>query len=193
MTAYPEDIRDPFELVPAGNILFTIDSVKAGTQSVTRGNAAVEKKTENVHLTVMAPESHAGIAWTKTIWIGSDDDPAALQAETLKTGGASKLKSLAAKAGVDIRGKDEELVRSELQDRKVGGSITHKAKADGFVRADANVWWAEGERVPVVDEDAIKRARDAADAMATVGGNSSTAARPVVAAGAPPPPRTANR
>ena len=103
MTMWPEDIRDAYEQVPAGDILFTISSVQAGVQSVTRGNSAVELKTEQLHLTIEAPSSHKGVTFDHTIFIGSDDDPMAHNVETLKRGGASKFKSFAAKAGIDLK------------------------------------------------------------------------------------------
>lgn len=163
---WPAVIKDERKQAPAGWVLFSINSV---TREF-KGQPGAEKAVEAVKMTVQAPEAYEGIEHEEVFWLGSDQDPKAERPETLERGGASKFKAFAAAIGVNIEGQDEELIRSQLKDQRILGHITHKVNTGGFVNARATSWHAEGEKDPMVDEDAMKAAREQANAIQTSGG-----------------------
>lgn len=181
---WPAQIKDEWKQIPAGDIILSIDSVERVNQSAARGGASTEVATEQVKMTVVEPSAYEGIEHKQIFWIGSDQDPLALQAETVSRGGASKFKACAAAAGVAIEGQDEELVRSQLKDMRVGAHVSWKVTAEGFVRANITSWFVVGEKVAQADEDTMKAVREQAQAIQTTGG---------AGRGGALPPRLANR
>lgn len=188
---WPAQIKDEWKQVPAGDVILSIESVERVNQSTTRGNSTSEKATEQLNMTVVEPDAYEGIQHKQIFWLGSDDDPLAVKEETLSKGGSSKFKACAAAAGVQIEGQDEELVRSLLKDTRVGAHVTWKVTAEGFVRANVTSWFTPGDKTPSADEEAMKSAREQAQAIQTSGaGGRGGALPPRLAnrAGAPLPP-----
>jgi len=188
---WPAQIKDEWKQVPAGDVILSIDSVERVNQSAARGNTTTEVATEQLSMTVVEPDAYEGIAHKQIFWIGSDQDPLAVKEETLSRGGSSKFKACAAAAGVQIEGQEEELVRSLLKDTRVGAHVIWKVTAEGFVRANVTSWFTVGEKAPNADEDAMKSAREQAQAIQTSGGGLRGGALPprlANRAGAPLPP-----
>ena len=181
---WPEIIKDEWKQAPAGDIVFSIDGVARLMKSATRGNATVETAVEQVELTVVEPDNYEGIKHTQLFWLGSDQDPQALQAETLSRGGASKFKAFAGAIDVAVEGQDEEYVRSMLKDQRIGGHVNWKVTADGFTRANITSWFKPGDKPTLADEDTMKAVREQAQSIQTAGGGTRGGALP---------PRLANR
>lgn len=181
---WPTVIKDEYKQPPAGDVVFHITKAERINQSAARGNTTTEVATEQLHMVVVEPDAYEGIEHKQIFWIGSDTDPLAVKEETLSRGGSSKFKACASAAGVEIEGQDEELVRSMLKDARVGAHITWKVTAEGFTRANVTSWFKEGEKAPNADEDAMKAAREQAQAIQTSGGGTRGGALP---------PRLANR
>lgn len=190
---WPEEIKEEWKRTPAGNLICVVEEVKREMQTVNRQSGQVSVLTERVTLMVMEPSAYEGITFDEIFYIGSDSDPEAKLAETLSRGGASKFQTFARAAQVEIAGKDEEVVHSELKDRRVGVTIMHKVKADGKIRANATAWWTEGERLSGVDEAAMAMAVEKANVLITSGGPRTAPGIPPRMQGtAPlPPPRAA--
>lgn len=163
---WPAVIKDERKQAPAGYVLFAIESVERVNKITKSGEKAVEQ----VNMSVVLPEAYEGTPHQEIFWLGTDQDPKAEKPETLERGGASKFKTFASAIDVNIEGQDEDLVRSMLKDQRILGQVSHKVSADGFVNARVNVWMKEGEKEPMADEDAIKAAREQANAIQTSGG-----------------------
>lgn len=129
----PTGIKDAFEQLPTGYIVFNIDDVQEGQF----GKEGEEVYGFSVALTAEEPAEVTGISKEEKFFLGvkatdkrvtngrMQADPMAEKEETLlKTLG--RFKAFAAAAGVEIEGKDTDVIFSELKNRKVIGKVDHK-------------------------------------------------------------------
>ena len=125
-------------------------------------------------------------------------DPMCEKEETLKAT-MGRFKAFAAAAGVEIEGKDSDVVFSELQNRKVVAKISHTVGKDNPDQTFAQVdrWLPMGTVEPHVTEEAAKH--QGGKAPATAGPAPARAAAPAPApkaaapAGRPTPQRLGAR
>lgn len=176
---WPTTIREEYKRVPAGSILFKIDEVKGVTQPLPWGDPSTPYLQEIVTLSVVEPEEYAGITHEQIFPIGSNDDPTAQREETRMKGGASRFQTLASKAGVQVAGADEQVVRSELKDHHVGATIIWKLTADGFIRPRVMRWFTEGDSAVGADTEAMEKAIAEATRIAAGGGAARAGAAPL--------------
>ena len=125
-------------------------------------------------------------------------DPMCEKEETLKAT-LGRFKVFAAAAGVEIEGKDSDVVFSELQNRKVVAKVSHTVGRDNPEQTFAQVdrWLPMGTVEPHVTEEAAKH--QGGKAPATAGPAPARAAAPAPApkaaapAGRPTPQRLGAR
>lgn len=155
---FPTEIRDVFEMTPAGTLLM---------QVVQAEEAWVGKEGEQVYGIVIThhvvePASHAGVEHRETFFLGVNEsakqvqqgklkaDPEANNPETLqlRSGG---LKKYLAKYGIELEGADIEVVLQTIEGKQIIGKVIHVTgktlKDDGTPMMNARVerWFAPGE------------------------------------------------
>ena len=189
----PVGIKEPFEKLPTGYIVFNIDKISEGD---------LGKEGDPVYgfladLTADEPSEVTGITKEERFYLGirptdkrvqngrAAADPMCEKEETLKAT-MGRFKAFAAAAGVEIEGKDSEVVFSELQNRKVVAKISHTVGKDNPEQTFAQVdrWLPVGTVDPHVTEEAAKHQGGKAPATA---GPQPAPAR----AAAPPAPKAA--
>ena len=204
--AIPTGIQEPFEKLPTGYIVFNIDKVTEGD---------LGKEGDPVYgfladLTAEEPSEVTGITKEERFYLGirptdkrvqngrATADPMCEKEETLKAT-MGRFKAFAAAAGVEIEGKDSDVVFSELQNRKVVAKISHTVGKDNPDQTFAQVdrWLPMGTVEPHVTEEAAKH--QGGKAPATAGPAPARAAAPAPApkaaapAGRPTPQRLGAR
>lgn len=202
----PVGIKEPFEKLPTGYIVFNIDKVTEGD---------LGKEGDPVYgfladLTAEEPSEVTGITKEERFYLGirptdkrvqngrATADPMCEKEETLKAT-LGRFKAFAAAAGVEIEGKDSDVVFSELQNRKVVAKISHTVGKDNPEQTFAQVdrWLPMGTVEPHVTEEAAKH--QGGKAPATAGPAPARAAAPAPApkaaapAGRPTPQRLGAR
>lgn len=202
----PVGIKEPFEKLPTGYIMFNIDKVTEGD---------LGKEGDPVYgfladLTAEEPSEVTGITKEERFYLGirpadkrvqngrAEADPMCEKEETLKAT-LGRFKAFAAAAGVDIEGKDSDAVFSELQNRKVVAKVSHTVGRDNPEQTFAQVdrWLPAGTIEPHVTEEAAKH--QGGKAPATAGPAPARAAAPAPApkaaapAGRPTPQRLGAR
>jgi hypothetical protein len=202
----PVGIKEPFEKLPTGYIMFNIDKVSEGD---------LGKEGDPVYgfladLTAEEPSEVTGITKEERFYLGirptdkrvqngrAEADPMCEKEETLKAT-LGRFKAFAAAAGVDIEGKDSDAVFSELQNRKVVAKVSHTVGRDNPEQTFAQVdrWLPAGTIEPHVTEEAAKH--QGGKAPATAGPAPARAAAPAPApkaaapAGRPTPQRLGAR
>ena len=202
----PVGIKEPFEKLPTGYIVFNIDKVTEGD---------LGKEGDPVYgfladLTAEEPSEVTGITKEERFYLGirptdkrvqngrAAADPMCEKEETLKAT-MGRFKAFAAAAGVEIEGKDSDVVFSELQNRKVVAKISHTVGKDNPEQTFAQVdrWLPMGTVEPHVTEEAAKH--QGGKAPATAGPAPARAAAPAPApkaaapAGRPTPQRLGAR
>jgi len=202
----PVGIKEPFEKLPTGYIVFNIDKVTEGD---------LGKEGDPVYgfladLTAEEPSEVTGITKEERFYLGirptdkrvqngrATADPMCEKEETLKAT-LGRFKAFAAAAGVDIEGKDSDAVFSELQNRKVVAKVSHTVGRDNPEQTFAQVdrWLPMGTVEPHVTEEAAKH--QGGKAPATAGPAPARAAAPAPApkaaapAGRPTPQRLGAR
>ena len=202
----PAGIKEPFEKLPTGYIVFNIDKVTEGD---------LGKEGDPVYgfladLTAEEPSEVTGITKEERFYLGirptdkrvqngrATADPMCEKEETLKAT-MGRFKAFAAAAGVEIEGKDSDVVFSELQNRKVVAKISHTVGKDNPDQTFAQVdrWLPMGTVEPHVTEEAAKH--QGGKAPATAGPAPARAAAPAPApkaaapAGRPTPQRLGAR
>ena len=185
----PVGIKEPFEKLPTGYIMFNIDKVTEGD---------LGKEGDPVYgfladLTAEEPSEVTGITKEERFYLGirptdkrvqngrAEADPMCEKEETLKAT-LGRFKAFAAAAGVDIEGKDSDAVFSELQNRKVVAKVSHTVGRDNPEQTFAQVdrWLPAGTIEPHVTEEAAKH--QGGKAPATAGPQPTRAAAPAPAA-----------
>lgn len=160
--SFPAEIREPFERVPAGTVQFVIEDVQEGMMG----------KDENDQVLVIQaslvgeePSAAAGVGLDSMFFIGIRESDRAVQQgkATADPEGqlaatwasrAGRFQQFAHKAGVEVAGKNRQLIYSELKGRKVLGLVEHtvnKINPD-FVDARVKSWWAVGDRTPALSD-----------------------------------------
>ena len=202
----PVGIKEPFEKLPTGYIMFNIDKITEGD---------LGKEGDPVYgfladLTAEEPSEVTGITKEERFYLGirptdkrvqngrAEADPMCEKEETLKAT-LGRFKAFAAAAGVDIEGKDSDAVFSELQNRKVVAKVSHTVGRDNPEQTFAQVdrWLPAGTIEPHVTEEAAKH--QGGKAPATAGPAPARAAAPAPApkaaapAGRPTPQRLGAR
>ena len=202
----PVGIKEPFEKLPTGYIVFNIDKVTEGD---------LGKEGDPVYgfladLTAEEPSEVTGITKEERFYLGirptdkrvqsgrATADPMCEQEETLKAT-LGRFKAFAAAAGVEIEGKNSDAVFSELQHRKVVAKISHIVGKDNPEQTFAQVdrWLPMGTVEAHVTEEAAKH--QGGKAPATAGPAPARAAAPAPApkaaapAGRPTPQRLGAR
>lgn len=184
----PTDIRDLFEMTPAGTLLMQVTAAE---------EAWVGKQGEEVYGIVIThhvvePASHAGVEHKETFFIGINESAKQVQSGKLKVDveannpetwqlRASGFKRYMEKHGINIEGADVEVVLAEVVGKQIIGKVHHVAsktlKDDGTPMMNARVerWFAPGEV-----ECAIAEPTPVATTAAP------TAARPAAVAGPRP-------
>lgn len=171
----PVGIKEPFEKLPTGYIVFNIDKVTEGD---------LGKEGDPVYgfladLTAEEPSEVTGITKEERFYLGirptdkrvqngrATADPMCEKEETLKAT-LGRFKAFAAAAGVDIEGKDSDAVFSELQNRKVVAKVSHTVGRDNPEQTFAQVdrWLPAGTIEPHVTEEAAKHQGGKAPATA---------------------------
>jgi len=185
----PVGIKEPFEKLPTGYIVFNIDKVTEGD---------LGKEGDPVYgfladLTAEEPSEVTGITKEERFYLGirptdkrvqsgrATADPMCEQEETLKAT-LGRFKVFAAAAGVEIEGKNSDAVFSELQHRKVVAKISHIVGKDNPEQTFAQVdrWLPMGTVEAHVTEEAAKH--QGGKAPATAGPQPTRAAAPAPAA-----------
>ena len=185
----PVGIKEPFEKLPTGYIVFNIDKVTEGD---------LGKEGDPVYgfladLTAEEPSEVTGITKEERFYLGirptdkrvqsgrATADPMCEQEETLKAT-LGRFKAFAAAAGVEIEGKNSDAVFSELQHRKVVAKISHIVGKDNPEQTFAQVdrWLPVGTVEAHVTEEAAKH--QGGKAPATAGPQPTRAAAPAPAA-----------
>ena len=188
----PVGIKEPFEKLPTGYIVFNIDKVTEGD---------LGKEGDPVYgfladLTAEEPSEVTGITKEERFYLGirptdkrvqsgrATADPMCEQEETLKAT-LGRFKAFAAAAGVEIEGKNSDVVFSELQNRKVVAKVSHTVGRDNPEQTFAQVdrWLPMGTVEPHVTEEAAKH--QGGKAPATAGPQPTRAAAPAPAPAAP--------
>lgn len=192
----PVGIKEPFEKLPTGYIVFNIDKVTEGD---------LGKEGDPVYgfladLTAEEPSEVTGITKEERFYLGirptdkrvqngrATADPMCEKEETLKAT-LGRFKAFAAAAGVEIEGKDSDVVFSELQNRKVVAKVSHTVGRDNPEQTFAQVdrWLPVGTVDPHVTEEAAKH--QGGKAPATAGPQPTPA--PARAAAPPAAPKAA--
>lgn len=189
----PVGIQEPFEKLPTGFIVFNIDSIEEGMLGFKEDDLVYGWQ---VSLTAEEPSAVTGITREEKFYLGIREtdsrvtsgklkaDREAQNPETLiKT--LSRFKAFAMAAGVEIEGKDHEVMFSELKNRKIVGKVVHVVGKDDPTKTYAQIdrWMPVGSGVePHVTEEAAQAARTGKPAPAQAG--PKPAAPPAV--GAPP-------
>lgn len=189
----PVGIQEPFEKLPTGFIVFNIDSIEEGMLGFKEDDLVYGWQ---VSLTAEEPSAVTGITREEKFYLGIREtdsrvtsgklkaDREAQNPETLiKT--LSRFKAFAMAAGVEIEGKDHEVMFSELKNRKIMGKVVHVVGKDDPTKTYAQIdrWMPVGSGVePHVTEEAAQAARTGKPAPAQAG--PKPAAPPAV--GAPP-------
>ena len=185
----PAGIKEPFEKLPTGYIMFNIDKITEGD---------LGKEGDPVYgfladLTAEEPSEVTGITKEERFYLGirptdkrvqngrAEADPMCEKEETLKAT-LGRFKAFAAAAGVEIEGKDSDAVFSELQNRKVVAKVSHTVGRDNPEQTFAQVdrWLPAGTIEPHVTEEAAKH--QGGKAPATAGPQPTRAAAPAPAA-----------
>ena len=188
----PVGIKEPFEKLPTGYIVFNIDKVTEGD---------LGKEGDPVYgfladLTAEEPSEVTGITKEERFYLGirptdkrvqngrATADPMCEKEETLKAT-LGRFKAFAAAAGVEIEGKDSDVVFSELQNRKVVAKVSHTVGRDNPEQTFAQVdrWLPMGTVEPHVTEEAAKH--QGGKAPATAGPQPTRATAPAPAPAAP--------
>ena len=202
----PAGIKEPFEKLPTGYIMFNIDKITEGD---------LGKEDDPVYgfladLTAEEPSEVTSITKEERFYLGirptdkrvqngrAEADPMCEKEETLKAT-LGRFKAFAAAAGVAIEGKDSDAVFSELQNRKVVAKVSHTVGRDNPEQTFAQVdrWLPAGTIEPHVTEEAAKH--QGGKAPATAGPAPARAAAPAPApkaaapAGRPTPQRLGAR
>ncbi len=202
----PVGIKDPFEKLPTGYIVFNIDKVSEGD---------LGKEGDPVYgfladLTAEEPSEVTGITKEERFYLGirptdkrvqngrAEADPMCEKEATL-VHTMGRFKAFAAAAGVEIEGKDSDVVFSELQNRKIVAKVSHTVGRDNPEQTFAQVdrWLPVGTIEPHVTEEAAKH--QGGKAPATAGPAPARAAAPAPApkaaapAGRPTPQRLGAR
>ena len=165
----PVGIKPPFEKLPTGFILFNIDGIADGDLAKA-GDPEIYGFL--VDLTAEEPSECAGITKEERFYLGvretdkrvqdkkMEADPRAEKEATL-IATLGRFKAFAAAAGVEIEGKDTDVIFSELKNRKVIGKVELKMlKArPGQPQSDepfaqVNRWLPVGTVDPHVTEEA---------------------------------------
>lgn len=163
-TTFPGEIREPFEKVPAGTVLFTIEDVAEGMAGKDENDQVLVIQ---AHLVGEEPAGALGVGLDTMFFIGireSDKvvqqgkataDPEGQLAATWAAR-AGRFQAFATKSGVEIAGKDRQLVYSELKGRQVLGLVEHviDPKNPDFSNARIKSYWAVGEREPATSDAA---------------------------------------
>ena len=192
----PVGIKEPFEKLPTGYIVFNIDKISEGD---------LGKEGDPVYgfladLTAEEPSEVTGITKEERFYLGirptdkrvqngrAAADPMCEKEETLKAT-MGRFKAFAAAAGVEIEGKDSEVVFSELQNRKIAAKVSHTVGRDNPEQTFAQVdrWLPVGTVDPHVTEEAAKH--QGGKAPATAGPQPTPA--PARAAAPPAAPKAA--
>jgi len=189
----PVGIQEPFEKLPTGFIVFNIDSIEEGMLGFKEDDLVYGWQ---VSLTAEEPSAVTGITREEKFYLGIREtdsrvtsgklkaDREAQNPETLiKT--LSRFKAFAMAAGVEIEGKDHEVMFSELKNRKIMGKVVHVVGKEDPTKTYAQIdrWMPVGSGVePHVTEEAAQAARTGKPAPAQAG--PKPAAPPAV--GAPP-------
>ena len=202
----PVGIKDPFEKLPTGYIVFNIDKVSEGD---------LGKEGDPVYgfladLTAEEPSEVTGITKEERFYLGirptdkrvqngrAEADPMCEKEATL-VHTMGRFKAFAAAAGVEIEGKDSDVVFSELQNRKIVAKVSHTVGRDNPEQTFAQVdrWLPVGTIEPHVTEEAAKH--QGGKAPATAGPAPARAAAPAptpkaaAPAGRPTPQRLGAR
>ena len=142
----PVGIKEPFEKLPTGYIVFNIDKISEGD---------LGKEGDPVYgfladLTAEEPSEVTGITKEERFYLGirptdkrvqngrAAADPMCEKEETLKAT-MGRFKAFAAAAGVEIEGKDSEVVFSGLQNRKIVAKVSHTVGRDNPEQTFAQV------------------------------------------------------
>ena len=200
----PVGIQEPFEKLPTGFIVFNIDSIEEGMLGFKEDDLVYGWQ---VSLTAEEPSAVTGITREEKFYLGIREtdsrvtsgklkaDREAQNPETLiKT--LSRFKAFAMAAGVEIEGKDHEVMFSELKNRKIMGKVVHVVGKDDPTKTYAQIdrWMPVGSGVePHVTEEAAQAARTGKPAPAQAGPKPaappSAGAPPAAAAAGPAPVR----
>lgn len=165
---FPTEIKDLFEMCPAGVLLFEV---------VDAGEAWVGKQGEEVYgieilHRAVEPASVAGVEHKEAFFIGVNEnakavrdgklqaDPEANNPETLKARSGG-LKRYLSKYGINLEGADIEQCLNEIKGKQIIGKIVHQgAMKDGrpmlrddgsqLMNARAERWFSPGEVEPAL-------------------------------------------
>ena len=186
------------------DIVFNIDSIDEGMLGFKEDDLVYGWQ---VALTAEEPSAVTGITREEKFYLGIREtdsrvtsgklkaDRDAQNPETLiKT--LSRFKAFAMAAGVEIEGKDHEVMFSELKNRKIMGKVVHVVGKDDPTKTYAQIdrWMPVGSGVePHVTEEAAQAARTGKPAPAQAGPKPaappSAGAPPAAAAAGPAPVR----
>lgn len=197
----PTEIKPPFENLPTGFFVANIDEVQEGM---------VGKQGEEVFgiiaaLTMEEPVEVAGLTKEQTFFLGvrAEDkrvtsgkiqaDPEAKNDETLKYT-LGRFEAFAMAAGVDIKGKDSDVVFSELKNRKVMIKVSHKAGKPRPGESEAPIFSQIDRWLPIgsgIDPHVTEEMAAASKPTASAGPQPARAAAPAPGkpAAAPAPGR----
>ena len=155
----PAGIKEPFEKLPPGVIRFKIEGGTEGDVGTTEAPCfGIE-----MQMSAEDPPECAGIPHNARFYLGIREtdylhkekglevDPEATKEETL-VATMGRFKAFCTAAGVEIEGKDTDLIYSELKDRKVLAKVEHKASKDNPDQTNARVtrWLPDGTIDPHV-------------------------------------------
>lgn len=199
----PTGIQEPFEKLPTGYIVFNIDGIEEGMLGFKEDDLVYGWQ---VALTAEEPNAVTGITREEKFYLGIREtdsrvtngklkaDRNAEDPETLKKT-LSRFKAFAMAAGVEIEGKDHEVVFSELKNRKLIGKVVHVVGKDDPTKTYAQIdrWMPVGSGIePHVTEEAAQAARTGKPAPAQAGPKPAappSAAPPSAPAAGPAPVR----
>ena len=184
----PVGIKEPFEKLPPGYVKFKIGQGAEGDV----GSAESPQFGLEVEMEAIEPNEVAGVPHRERFFLGLSDqnylvqhgkaeaDPMAENDATLVLT-LGKFKAFCSAAGVEIEGKDSDLVFSELKDRKVIGKVEHQTDKKDAKRTNARItrWLPDGTidpHVTAIPEQAAQQ----------VGNDKAGVAKPAAAAGPRP-------
>lgn len=189
----PVGIQEPFEKLPTGFIVFNIDGCEDGMMGFKEDDLVFGIQ---VSLTAEEPTDVSGITRQEKFYLGIRESDSRVKSNKMKADREcqlpetllktlSRFKAFAMAAGVDIEGKDSEVVYSELKNRKILGKVIHVVGTEDPTKTYAQIdrWMPVGSGVePHVTEEAAQAPRTGKPAPAQAG--PKPAAPP--SAGAPP-------
>jgi hypothetical protein len=147
-----DDVPEPSEELLVGFYDFKVTGVK-----VTKTTKEPERKMFIAELMVTKPAAAKGQTHAEFFVVGTEDDPEAEDADTLKgSPGAKAFKAFCTAAGVQMVDDDDELCEL-LKGETVSGNVTAPTKEGGRKGVRSNAWFPVGEKDPEITE-VVKKA-----------------------------------